>query len=403
MTIAVGVAKQVKYKVESVWGTVPVAASAQALRRVTSDLDLQKDTFQSNEIRADYQVADMRHGMRSVSGTINGELSPKTYADFFGAAMRRDFAAVSSLTALSITIAASGSNYTLTRAAGSYLTDGVKVGQVVRLTAGSFTAGNLNNNLLVMNVTALVLTVAVVNGSNLTAEGPIASATLAIPGKYTYIPTTGHVDRSYSIEHWYADIAQSEVFSGCKVSQIDVQMPATGMATCAVAFMGKDVTPTASEYFTTPTAQTSTGALAAVNGALFVAGTKVANVTGLNFTINNNMTQEAVVGSNYSPDIFEGRVTVSGQLTAFFEDATLRNLFVNETTASLMVTLTTAGDNNADFVAVAMTKVKVGGASKDDGEKGIIQTLPFTALLDTSGGTGAATQATTISIQDSAA
>jgi acyl-CoA reductase-like NAD-dependent aldehyde dehydrogenase len=53
-----------------------------------------------------------------------------------------------------------------------------------------------------------------------------------------------------------------------------------------------------------------------------------------------------------------------------------------------------------------MSRVKVGGVSKNDGEKGLIQSLPFTALFDTGAGpaTGATATdhlATTLSIQDS--
>jgi hypothetical protein len=76
MAYATGVAKQLTYKAESTWGTVPAASGAQALRRVTSNLALKKQTYQSNEIRPDYQVSDMRHGVRSVEGSISGELSP---------------------------------------------------------------------------------------------------------------------------------------------------------------------------------------------------------------------------------------------------------------------------------------------------------------------------------------
>jgi hypothetical protein len=90
---ATGVAKQLRYKAESTWGTAPGASGAQLLRRVTSTLDLKKQTYRSNEIRSDYQVNDMRHGVRSVEGTINGELSPGTYKDFLAAAVRKAFVA----------------------------------------------------------------------------------------------------------------------------------------------------------------------------------------------------------------------------------------------------------------------------------------------------------------------
>ena len=47
--------------------------------------------------------------------------------------------------------------------------------------------------------------------------------------------------------------------------------------------------------------------------------------------------------------------------------------------------------------------VKLGGASKGDGQTGIVQTHPFTATLPTTGGSGIANDLSTISVQDSAA
>lgn len=403
MAIATGVAKQLAYKAETTWGTVPAASGAQALRRVTSDLNLTKQTYQSAEIRTDYQVADFRHGVRSVAGTVRGELSPGTYEDFLAAALRKTFAAVTNITGLSLTIAASGDYYTVTRSSGSYLSDGIKVGQVVRLTAGSLAAGNLNKNLLVVGLTALAATVLVLNGSTLTAEGPIASCTMSVPGKESYVPTSGHTDTSFAIEHWYSDVSQSEVFSGCKINSVGIALPPSGISTIEFGFVGKDVTTAASRYFTSPTAASTSGVVAAVNGAVAVNGTRVALLTGLQINIAGGMTAEPVVGSNTFPDIFEGRVVVSGQFSAYFEDATLRDLFLNETEASIVAAFTTANTAAADFLSITLPRIKVGGASKDDGEKGIVQTFPFQALLNTSGGSGTSSHATTIAIQDSLA
>ena len=403
MAIATGVAKQLAYKAETTWGTVPAASGAQALRRVTSDLNLTKQTYQSAEIRTDYQVADFRHGVRSVAGTVRGELSPGTYEDFLAAALRKTFTAVTNITGLSLTIAASGDYYTVTRSSGSYLSDGIKVGQVVRLTAGSLAAGNLNKNLLVVGLTALAATVLVLNGSTLTAEGPIASCTMSVPGKESYVPTSGHTDTSFAIEHWFSDVSQSEVFSGCKVNSVGIALPPSGISTIEFGFMGKDVTTAAAQYFTSPSAASTSGVVAAVNGAVAVNGTRVALLTGLQINIAGGMTAEPVVGSNTFPDIFEGRVVVSGQFSAYFEDATLRDLFLNETEASIVAAFTTANTAAADFLSITLPRIKVGGASKDDGEKGIVQTFPFQALLNTSGGSGTSSHATTIAIQDSLA
>ena len=223
MPTASGLFKQVIYKKEVAYGVVPAAASGQLIRRVESSIDLTKDSYQSNEIRPDFQIADFRHGVRKVDGSINGELSPKTYSDFMAASLKRLFTAGASVAGASVTIAGAGPTYTVTRAAGSYLTDGFKIGDVIRLTVGGLNAANINKNLMITALTATVATVIVVNGVAMVAEGPIATTTITAFGKKTWTPLTGHTDESFSVEHYYADLVQSEVFSGCKPTSIAVE------------------------------------------------------------------------------------------------------------------------------------------------------------------------------------
>lgn len=408
MPNAKGLFKQLRYKLQTGQGVAAGASGGQILRRVTSDISLNKDTYQSNEIRSDQQIADYRHGVRRVAGTINGEISPGTYADIFAAILRRDFAAVSPIAGASITVALGAvlgtiQTFTVTRAAGSYLTDGIKAGDVVRLTAGGFNAANLNKNLLVLSLTALALTVIPLNGVALVAEGPIATATVSVPGKKTFVPTSGHTDKYITFEHWFSDIAQSERFTDCKLGQMDINLPATGMATLAAQIQGLDMVSGTSAYFTAPAVETTSGIVAAVNGVLLAAGAPVGLVTGMSASINANLTGDPVVGQNTLPDLFPGRVVVTGQFTAYFQDAVLRDAFVNEAEIGIGAALTTSGAAAADFLALTMARVKLGSAGKDDGEKGLIQTFSYQALLNVNGGAGTANEKTTISVQDSLA
>lgn len=400
MANATGVAMNLAYKAESTWGTVPSASSAQLLRRLSTSLALKKQTYQSGEIRSDYQVADFRHGVRSVEGSISGELSPGTYEDFMAAAVRKVFAAVSAISGLSLTIATSGSFYTITRGSGDFITGGLKIGDVIRITAGSVNANNLNKNAMIVALTTTVATVYVLNGLTMTAEGPIASCTVSVVGKKTMVPTSGHTDTSFSIERWQSDISKSDVFSGCKINTMSVQLPATGIAGIEFGMMGKDVVTADAQYFTAPTAATTSGVVAAVNGAVIVNGARVANITGMNFTLNGGMSAEPVVGSNSYPDIFEGRVTVSGQITAFFEDHTYFDLFDAESEVAVACAFTTTSAKDSDFISFVFPRVKFGSADRDDGEKGIVQTLAFTALYN---GSGTTSDVTTFAIQDSLA
>src|SRR5580765_3937896 len=101
MPLAEGVSARIAYKfytdptitpgVPAISATDPGPSGGQILRRVASTLAFTKDTYQSNEIRSDYQISDFRHGVRRVAGNISGELSPLTYADWFAASLRADW------------------------------------------------------------------------------------------------------------------------------------------------------------------------------------------------------------------------------------------------------------------------------------------------------------------------
>jgi hypothetical protein len=403
-TPASAIFRRIKYKAETTYGTIPALSGSQAIRRVEFSPDLTKDTFQSNELRTDQQIADFRHGARKTGGTLRGEVSPKAYADFLAAVLRKDFVATAALTGLSLTLAVSTHPvYTLTRGSGDFLTSGVKVGDVVRLTAGTWNAANLNVNLLVVGMTSTVLTVIVANNKTLTAEGPIASSTLTVVGKRAWVPTSGHTDKSFSIESWFSDLSRSEMYTGMKPTRVSFALPATGMATVEIEFAGQNVVTYTTEQFTSPTAAPSFGVAAAANGLLVIGGQQQTVVRDLSININGNYSGEPVVGSNQIPFQFPGRIVVDGQFTAYFDSTTLRDAFLNETEQSLAVLLTSDNSDNADFVSITLPRIKLGSASKNDAADGIVQTFNFQALLKSTGGSGTDSEQTTIVIQDSQA
>lgn len=398
--ISKGVNKSVGYKLETTWGTPAGATGGKLLRRVTSNFNLTKENYESAEIRTDYQVADFRHGTRSVDGSINGELSPGSYSDFMQSVVARNFTAVTAVTGLSVTIAASGDLFTVTRAAGDWLAGGVTVGNVVALTGAGLNAANASNNVLVVAMSALVLTVVVLSDTALVAEGPIASVTATVRGKVTYAPLTGHTDDAYTIEEFYSDIAQSEVFTGCKIGTLAVSLPTSGLVTADLTFMGKDrAIKGTTRYFTTPTAAGTTGIFASVSGALVVNGVPVGLITQLDMTIERGLEAANVVGQDTAADMFTGRIRVNGNFSTYFQDNVFRDYFDDESTVSLVVALSTGPEKNADVISFTVPKIKVGSADKADSEMGIIQSHSFVGLLNSV--TTAGLPATTIQIQDS--
>lgn len=404
MPFSIGIAKQVAYKKETTWGTAAAAGpsgSARFLRRVTSAFNLEKEAFESAEIRTDYQIADFRHGVRSATGTLSGELSPGTYSDFYGSVLSRLFTSGVAVTGLTYGIAVQAPGFRMTKTAGpDFTTGGIRVGDVVRITAATGNANNVNKNLLVYAVTANTIDVLTLDRSTLTTESAVASATVTVVGRKTFAPLTGHTDESYTIEEFFSDIAQSEVYTGLKVNTASVALPATGLVTAEFGFLGRDVTTGTAQYFTAPAAQGTTGVFAAVNGILMINGAPIALLTGLNVNISRNLQTATVVGSNSVAEIFEGRINVEGDFSAYFEDGSLRNLFLNETEASLVVAVTTSNAPNADFMTIVLPRIKVNSNTKDDGEQGIVAQHSFKALLPLATTTF---ERTTIQIQDSQA
>ena len=401
MAISQGVAKQVAYKKESTFGVVPAASGAKLLRRVSASFNLNKETYESNEIRTDRQVADFRHGVRSAAGSLSGELSAGSYADFMGSLVAKDFAAASLGAAVSITVTVSGSTYKFVRSTGDWLASGYRPGMVVR-TTGLTTVADNGRNFLIVAATALELTFVPLDGVAPTAQGTAASATFTAPGKVTQVPQSGHTEDSYSFEQWYSDIAQSEVFSGCKVGSMSVSLPATGLTTIDFSFVGKDLAQKGTtQYFTSPTAQSAEGIFAAVNGALVINGVPAALITSADFAVERATENAVVVGSNSLSEIMTGRIRVTGNLSVYFIDAAFRNYFDSETPISLVMALTENNEGASDFITFTLPKIKVGSFNVDDVETGLSASCSFQALLNdiTTGGL----PATTIAIQDSKA
>jgi Phage tail tube protein len=397
MTFATGVAKQVVIVEELTEGVSPVSGG-KTLRRVSSDLALNKDSYESQEILVSQQLRDARHGVRRPQGTFAGQISPGSFNDFWQGILRNTFIVGSSVGPGSITfVAAAG---TFTAAGSTWLTGGIRKHDVVRMSGASAPNTALNGvNLRVTAITATVLTVALSDLPTGLTDGVLATLTVAVPGKKIMIPATGALFKSYSIEHFFSDISVSELFLGCKFGQTAIALPATGLVTFSTQIIGINMVEGVTRQLTTPAAATSSSSLAAVDGKLRYNGVDLAVVTGLNMQLNGALGADPVVGSNIVPHIFTGRFRTTGNMTVLFQDETIFDTFLNEIECELSVMLR-MGASSTDFMRFTMPRVKLMQSSKSDSDMSLIQSFGFSALenvLDTTN------DLTTVVIQDSLA
>jgi hypothetical protein len=391
-----GINKSIAIKKETTWGVKASDTGARLLRRVTGGFQLEKDTYQSEEIRTSQQVSDMRHGTRRASGQISGEVSGSSYDELMAAAVRKDFVAGATTGAV-ITISADedAGVSTFPRSSGSYITDGFKVGDVIDVSG--FTDPSNNGLFVVTNVVALTLTVEHFDEDGaLVDEVAGDTVTIVAKGKRTWVPTSAHTDDSFTVEEYYPDSLISRIFLGMQVDQMNINVAPNAMATIDFSFLGKNAeTPTGSQYFSSPTAQGTEPIYSGPDGLLIINGVASRKVTSLAVSLANGITQEAVIGSDSIGAKSRGKVNVTLSGSAIFDDDTILGYFDAETEVSVTYALRSA--DNTDAFAITMPRVKIGSGTTDDGEKVII--LSFDGMALEHPGTTTIPQ-TTIILQD---
>ncbi|MCW5695778.1 MAG: hypothetical protein KIS96_03475 [Bauldia sp.] len=382
----------------------PGASAAQILRRVSTSLKLGKDTYQSEEVRTDRQIADFRHGTRRVTGSISGEFSPATYWELIEAALRgTDAAAITADQSDLTSVSADSSTAKVTFASGNPVSLGFRVGDVIRFSSLADADNNSKN--------FLVLAFGGANNREVTVfpapdtMSPDTSFTVATVGRSVYVPSSGHVQRKFAFEVYHEDIDIARLFTECRVAGFSIDLPASGMSTIEIPVMGRDMEvyeDSAAPFFTNPAAATTTGIFAAVNGAIYLNGARIGVVTGLSIQLDVSPSSDAVVGQNIVPEVFLGRANVTGQVTAFFENADLIGNFLDEDEIAILVYLTTTSAPDSPAATIHLPRVKLGDADVAvSGEGGQVLTMPFQALLYQ--GSGAGIVATTIRIVDTQA
>src|SRR6056297_3159975 len=295
ITAAQGSRFQAVYAVEDSWSVLPTSYTVYNLRVTGFGLQLGKDSFQSEEIRSDRQISDLRHGMFNVSGDVPVELSYCAFDDLIACAMFNDW---------------------------------------------------------------------------------VSDDTIQ----------TGVTQKSLRLQRAFTDVSEYHEFLGCVPSSWSISMEPNSIVTSTFSFMGK----------TMETTQTLTGAVDKATNAPFdsfsgyireggnTSSDEIAVVTGLDFTLENNLEAMQVIGDNKAVGLSEGRVNITGTVTAYFAGSTLLDKVLNETESVLQFQLADDTGNTMEFY---LPRIKYsGGDISVDSESPVTMSMPFQALYDTSGG-----------------
>jgi len=197
----------------------------------------------------------------------------------------------------------------------------------------------------------------------------------------TNVLLAGTTRRSYTIERHHQDIGKFLRSTGCQFNTMSLSVAPNSMVTGSFGVIGSGFSSSATALTNaTYSAESTTAPFDSFTGAITEGGSAIAIITALELNIDNGMEALYVVGSSDTllPSI--GKSMVTGSVTAYFENTTLMDKFVNETTSALQFTLTDAAGN--DYI-VLLPKVKYNSGNPEvSGPGAITLTLDFVSLFN---------------------
>lgn len=341
-------------------------------------LELKRAPIQSQEIRSDLLMSMPRTGYESVDGSYNTEMSIGGHLDLLiESVMRSAWATATSFSFASVTTVAIGTSTLTPGGSSSFITAGVRVGDIFYLSSTTVSADN-SINVPVLAIASLSGGAITVPAGTFTTLAATATGTLTILKKIK-TPTT-ITNYSYSIEQNNADMDLSELFTGCRVVGAKFSFKPGQPATVAFTFMGVDRVALAtgtSPYFTSPTLTTGL-TLIAEDSSIRKNGASAATFTGFDLDFTIKAAGQPVLGSVNTPEIFTNSLNVSGSVSGLRSDFSNLTLFDGETEFEIMIKLEepNTGPPKSCF-NIFLPRVKIGGigAPLGGGDGGQIETL----------------------------
>lgn len=370
MAIASGSRVQLRQVEEVTRGVTPGSPTLKVLRSTTRNINPEKDTLESEEVRSDRNIADVRHGFTRGMGPMGFELSVESYDDPIEYLLGGTWAAVATSGSPNLGVTAPS---TFTRAAGSWVTDNFKIGDIIE--ASGFSNAENNGVFLVKTVNATSL---VVEDTTLVNEAEAGSKDIVVKGKRISVGTNL---KTVTMERAFLDIGKYQVFRGAAYNGMRLNISPERIVGGEFSLVSMIPDPmTGSPLDANPTAAPTTRPFAAFDGGVYIDSTRMGIVTAVELNIDNGRTLEGVVGSKYSPDVFEGLFNMTGQITLFMEDEALVNAFLNETAARLWVRM---NDPAGNFHLLKVPDLLYTGAGIDPPRLGPNRiVLPFRAKYD---------------------
>jgi hypothetical protein len=377
--MALGVTNRValRFKPEATFGTTPGTGNHYLLRVTGETLKYALSTVQSNEIRSDRMITDLPIVDAGANGDVNFEFSYGEFDHLLASVLQGTWAASGTNGAATGTAVYTTTSVVLT-GAGSPFTN-MTAGQWFRVVDPNLTTNQgWFKASAITNATTLTVGSAVFTVGTTTGTGVVQSARV----------TNGTTQSSYSIERNSADITQFQNFRGMTPSKLSLTLQPGQILTGSISFMGKDAQPLAGVTAMpgTSTPSLTSGVFNSVSNVFQILenGAALTNTYARNLTINveNNLRGQGAIGNLGSVGIGAGQSVVTGSLELYFADATYLNKFINNTSSTLSLRVSSSTTGVGYVLTFPLIKYSDGATPTPGANQDVSLTLPFQALRD---------------------
>lgn len=361
---------RIAYAPETVLGTPPVPLDVTELRLTSSDITAQKETEVSQELDASRNVRDLIETSASNGGSIEIEQSVNTYDDFIEAGLAGTFTTIVNAVDLSL-VAATG---VVTHVGIAGFTDAV-AGQFLYID-GFVNPGN--------NGWKEVLSVIDPDNITIPLAGLIDEALVTATAKGKSV-SNGVQLRSFSVEQYYGDVDQAQLFLGQRVGTWALSVEAGAIVTGSFGLTGTETQTQATSFaniVTPPPATPVLGATANVgqiehNGVVLSTA-----VQSVNFELDNGLRAQTAVGEKFAIGIAMGKSNITGSMVVYFNDWALYDEFLDHDNVSIAFDFV---DNDSNRMRLYFPRVKFATADTAPSQgtnTDVLQSMDFQAIFD---------------------
>lgn len=334
VTVGLGDNAQLAYLVQAAAGAIDDTPAWTVLPFASADYTVQAEQLSDTSMTGDRNELEPRSGSVNASVSVSGKFRPESLDAIIEAAAQGTWGVKFSLTGLTVTVAAAASGFTFTRSAGSWITDGVEVGDIV--TFGGFTAAGNNITVEVTALNATVLTAA--NATGCEAVTDDTEVTLTTGTDYVKV---GSTRRAVAWEIYHSDTDEYIRIIDTEIASFSVSLAPNGDVTFQLEAIGGeelDLGANIGDAIAGATyTETTKPFYDSFNGTVSLEGETGIYFSGMNPTINNQSSPLFAIGSRYPIAVSHGKMMGDMSLTAFYTDETIKSKYQDETSLDLKI------------------------------------------------------------------